>query len=331
MSWIASKKVLSHLGTFLFSIFLLGAALWALYHELQAYKLQDILDSLNALPKVSLLWGIGLTVLGYWIVTAYDWLALKYIRHSLPYPQTAFAAFTSFALANTLGFVLLTSSAIRYRLYLAWGLSGFEIAQVIAFGNLSFWLGMLSIGGILFAIEPIDIPDSLHMPIDSLQPLGGLFIAVMLGYLLLGFWSQDKEFKLGKRSFRLPSGQLSILQILVSILDWGVASSVLYLLLPQTEGLSFPSFFAIYLLAQLAGILSHVPGGLGVFETAIVLLLSPTIPADRTLAALLAYRAIYYFLPFGVAVLMLSWQQWKNRRSKIINKSSEKHYINKSS
>ncbi|HIK31032.1 MAG TPA: UPF0104 family protein [Oscillatoriales cyanobacterium M59_W2019_021] len=320
MSSIANKKVLSHLGAFLFSIFLLGAALWALYHELKAYKLQDILESLNALPKVSLLWGIGLTALGYWIVTAYDWLALQYIRHPLPYPQTAFAAFISFALANTLGFVLLTSSAIRYRLYLAWGLSGFEIAQVIAFGNLSFWLGMLSIGGILFAIEPLEIPDFLKLPINSLQPLGGIFIAITLGYLILSFWSHDKEFKLKRWSFRLPSGKLSILQILVSILDWGVASGILYLLLPQTEGLSFPFFFAIYLLAQLAGILSHVPGGLGVFETAIVLLLSPTIHADRTLAALLAYRAIYYFLPFGVAALMLSFQQWKNRRSKLSNK-----------
>lgn len=315
MSSLANNKLLSHLGTALFSLLLLGAAFWALSGELKAYRLQDILDSLASLPKLSILWGIVLTAMGYSIVTTYDMLALQYIRHPLPYTKTAFAAFTSFAIANNLGFVLLTSSAIRYRFYLNWGLSGFEIAQTIAFGNLSFWLGMLSIGGVLFAIEPISAPESLHLPIHSLQPLGGIFIALTLGYLLLSVLSHQKELKIGKWSFFLPSWQLSSFQILVSILDWGLASGVLYLLLPHPDTLSFPLFFATYLLAQLAGILSHVPGGLGVFETAIVLMLSPSVPADRILAALLAYRAIYYFLPFAVAVLMLGVHEWQNRRS----------------
>lgn len=315
MSSIANQKLLSHLGTALFSLILLSAAFWALSHELKAYRLQDILESLGSLPKISLLWGIVLTAIGYSIVTAYDVLALVYIRHPLPYTKTAFAAFTSFAIANNLGFVLLTSSAIRYRFYLNWGLSAFEIAQVIAFGNLSFWLGMLSIGGVLFAIEPISAPESLHLPIESLQPLGGIFIALTLGYLVLSVLSHQKELKIGKFSFFLPSWKLSLCQILVSILDWGIANSVLYLLLPHPETLSFPLFFAIYLLAQLAGILSHVPGGLGVFETAIVLLLSPTVPADQILAALLAYRAIYYFFPFAVAVLMLGVNEWQKQRS----------------
>lgn len=315
MSSLTNKKLLSHLGTALFSLILLIAAFWALSHELKAYRLQDILESLQSLPKPSLFWGIVLTTIGYWIVTAYDLLALHHIRHPLPYPKIAFAAFTSFAIANNLGFVLLTSSAIRYRFYLGWGLSAFEIAQVIAFGNLSFWLGMLSIGGVLFAIEPLSVPDFLQLPVDSIQLLGGIFIALTLGYLLLSVLSHQKEFNLGKWSFFLPSWQLSSFQILVSILDWGLASGVLYLLMPRVETLSFPLFFAIYLLAQLAGILSHVPGGLGVFETVIVLMLSHTIPADRILAALLAYRAIYYFFPFAVAVLMLGIHEWENRRS----------------
>jgi uncharacterized membrane protein YbhN (UPF0104 family) len=315
MSPIVNKKFLPHLGTALFSLILISAAVWAISHELKAYRLQDIIESLESLPKLSLFWGVLLTTIGYWIVTAYDLLALHYIRRPLPYTKTAFAAFTSFAIANNLGFVLLTSSAIRYRFYLAWGLSAFEIAQVIAFGNLSFWLGMLSIGGVLFTIEPLSIPNFLKLPIDSLQPLGVIFMAITLGYLLLSVWCHQKELKIGKWSFYLPSWQLSSFQILVSILDWGLASGVLYLLLSQTETVSFPYFFAIYLLAQLAGIISHVPGGLGVFETAIVLMLSHTVPGDRVLAALLAYRAIYYFLPFGVAVLMLGLHEWRNRRS----------------
>ncbi len=312
-----NRKHLAQIGTALFSILLFAAALWAIGKELKGYKLSDLLASVASLPKGTIVWAIALTALGDWAMTAYDVLALYYIRHPLPYSKAAFAAFTSFTISNNLGFALLTSSAIRYRLYSAWGLSAIEIAQTIAFGNLSFWLGMLAIGGILFLIEPLPIPSILKLPIDSIHFLGGIFLVLVLGYLILCIISHHKPLKVGKSVFFLPSWRISIAQIIISAIDWALASGVLYILIPSSGKLSFAAFFANYLLAQFAGIVSHVPGGLGVFEGALVLLLSPAIPAHQTLIGLLAYRAIYYLLPFVLASAMLLIYEVRHRTLKV--------------
>jgi uncharacterized membrane protein YbhN (UPF0104 family) len=315
-----NRKHLSHIGTAIFSILLFAAALWGISKELKGYKFSDILTSLAALPKDRIGWAIVMTALGDWAMTVYDVLALYYIRHPLPYRKAAFAAFTSFTISNNLGFALLTSSAIRYRLYSAWGLSVVEIAQTIAFGNISFWLGMLAIGGILFLIEPLPIPGILNLPVSSINILGGIFLALVLGYLILCIVSHHKPLKIGKSVFFLPSWRISIAQIIISALDWVLASGVLYILIPSSTPFSFSAFFANYLLAQFAGVISHVPGGLGVFEGALVLLLSPVIPAHQTLIGLLAYRAIYYLLPFVVASMMLVIYEIRLRAFKIKSK-----------
>jgi uncharacterized membrane protein YbhN (UPF0104 family) len=106
---------------------------------------------------------------------------------------------------------------------------------------------------------------------------------------------------------------LSLMQIFVTSIDWAIAGGVLYVLLPSGPSLSFPAFFGVYLLAQLAGVVSHVPGGLGIFETIILLLLEPSIPAVNLLGALLAYRGIYYFLPLAVALALLGSYEVKQR------------------
>lgn len=308
-----NKKLLSHLGTTLFSIFLLSLALWTLKHELETYTYQDIFNSLREVPKFRLWLAAILTALGYSFMTGYDALAMLYIQHPLPFPKTALAAFTSFALSNSLGFTFLTSSVIRYRLYSAWGLSKIEIASVIAFGNFSFWLGMLAVGGVLFLVEPLAIPTILKLPFTSVHPLGAIFLVLVIGYLILSFLNQHKTLRIGNSVFKIPSIYLSLGQIAISAFDWAIAAAVLYVLLKFLTPLSYPAFFGIYLLAQLAGILSHVPGGLGVFETVIVLLLEPRVSGDQALGALLAYRGIYYFLPLIVGVLSLVWHEFRHR------------------
>jgi len=306
------KKQLSHLGTILFSVLLLGISLWAISREIETYSLRDVANSLRSLPKYRLGLALLLTAIGYWVTTLYDVLALRYIRRSLPYRQAAFAAFTSFAFSNSVGFPLLTSSAIRYRLYLGWGLSIFEITQLIAFGNLSFWLGILTVGGVLFVREPLPVPKLLNWSFASVEMLGIIFLALVSAYLLLSIFGA-RSLKISKWELLLPSPQFSIAQIVLSAVDWGFAVGVLYALVVTPEPLSYFNFFAIYLLALLAGWISNVPGGLGVFETVFILLLPPTIAPDAALGSLLVYRGIYYFLPFGVAVVMLWLREMLHR------------------
>lgn len=300
-----SKQFLARLGTVVLSLTVLALCLWALVGELHAYDYRQVWHSLVVVRRDRLLAAFLFTALGYWAMTGYDVLALYSLRHLLPYPKTALAAFTSIAISNSVGLAFLSSSAIRYRLYSTWGLSKLEVAQVIAFGHLSFWLGMLAIGGVLFLVEPLTVPELLNLPFVSVHPLGAIFLALALGYLVLSVLSRRKTLRWGDVTFKLPSPFISSAQIAISAFDWALAAAVLYLLFPPGTQLSYPAFFGIYLLSQFTGIVSNVPGGLGVFETIMLLLLSPIVPGEQILAALLTYRGIYYFLPLGTAILFL--------------------------
>jgi glycosyltransferase 2 family protein len=309
-----SHKHVSQFGFALLGVLLFGLSLFVIGHELRQYDYRDILQSLSTIPVPYLLLAIGLTLLNYFMLTGYDVLALLYIRRSLPYRRTAIAAIASYAISNSIGFALLTGGAIRYRFYSAWGLSAIDVANVVAFSNLGYWLGLFAVGGVVFLIEPIAIPQLLHLPFESVHSISIIFLITVISYLL---WSA-----LGKRSLKLGKWvlphlpvHLSIAQILITSFDWALAGGVLYSLLP-THPMSFTAFFGIYLLAQIVGLVSHVPGGLGVIETVLLLFLSPAIASDDLLGAMLAYRGIYYFLPLVVALLILGSYEVKQRLPK---------------
>lgn len=293
------RKLLHNLSP-LFGFLLLALSLWAISSELREYTYRDIFNSLAAIPPSRLGLGIGLTSLGYLAMTGYDTLAFRYIRRSLSYKRIAFTSFISYAASNTIGFALLTGSAIRYRFYSAWEISAIAIAQVIAFANFSFWLGLFAVGGVMFLLKPLAIPTQVNLPFISVRPIGFIFLLLIAMYLL-GSIVIRHPFRIRGREFGFPDFGLSLAQIGVSILDWSLAALVLFTLFPHTAPLSYLDFLGIYLLAMTAGVVSNVPGGLGVFETVILLLLSPKLPAAVTLGSLLAYRGVYYFLPLVVA------------------------------
>ncbi|MEH2108940.1 lysylphosphatidylglycerol synthase domain-containing protein [Nostoc sp.] len=288
----------------LFGLLLLVLSLWAIASELRAYNYRDILNSLAAIPKSRLSWAIWLTALGYVVMIGYDILGFNYINRSLSWNKIAFTNFISSAFSNTIGFALLTGSAIRYRFYANWGVSAVAIAQVIAFANFTFWLGMFAVAGLLFLINPLKIPAQLHLPFATVRPIGVIFLLLVAAYLLGSIFIRQPLIIRG-HEFRFPSFKISLVQIAISSFDWILAAAVLYALLPTNISLSYLDFLGIYLLAMFAGVVSNVPGGLGVFETIILLILSSKVSAAAVLGSMLAYRGIYYFLPLLVATGLL--------------------------
>jgi glycosyltransferase 2 family protein len=296
----------------LIGILLLLASGWVMVQEFQQYPLPELWQTFTRIPNAQVWIAIGLTLLALLGFTGYDTLALRYVRHPLPYPKTALVAIISTAISNSVGLALLSSSAIRYRFYAPWGLSTLQITQVIAFCNLSFWLGLLGVGGTLFVGQPIAIPAMLHLPFPDTRPLGVAFLSMIFGYVFVNL-IQGRSLRLHTWVIpHVPVG-LCLAQIAVSALDWGLAAAAFYSLLPPLASLSYSAFFAIYLLAQFAGVVSNVPGGLGVFETVMLLLLRPMFPPKILFGALLAYRVIYYWLPFGLAVLLLAGYEVRHR------------------
>ncbi|WP_017302351.1 phosphatidylglycerol lysyltransferase domain-containing protein [Nodosilinea nodulosa] len=310
-------KRLSQVVPILLSIGLFAISIWAITSEIRKYPPQSILNSIVAIPPWALVLSIILMMINYGFLTGYEALAARFIRHPLPYNKTALVAVISYAISNSVGFALLSGSAIRYRFYAVWGVTPGKIAQIIAFCNLSFWIGLFAVGGLVFTVEPLAVPRILRLPFHTMHPLGLLFLALIAAYLFLSSISR-RSLKI--RGWALPHMQLklSLAQIFVTSCDWALAAAVLYVLLPAHPELTFFIFFGSYLLAQIAGILSNVPGGLGVFETVLILLISPPIASDRLLGALLIYRVVYYFLPLLVGVGLLALYELKQRRHKAV-------------
>lgn len=306
------KKRLINNFSSLLGFVLLGISLATIHHELREYNYQDVFNSLAALPTSRLFLAIGFTIIGYLGMATYDTLAFHYIGHSIAYSKSAFTGFISAAATNTVGFAFLTGSAIRYRFYSAWGVSAIAIAQVIAFENISFWLGLFGVSGVMFLLNPLVIPSQLKLPFISVRPLGIIFLLLVVAYVLGSIVSR-KPLKIREQEFRFPSLKIAIAQIGISTLDWILAGAVLYVLLPSTTSISYANFLGIFLLAMTAGVVSNVPSGLGVFESIILLLLSSKVPPASVLGSLLAYRGVYYFLPLGLATGLLGLYEIRER------------------
>jgi phosphatidylglycerol lysyltransferase len=284
---------------------LFAVALRVLHDTLAQYRYRDVIHYVNALPANQLFLAAILTLLGYLVMTGYDTLAFRYIHHPLPYFKIALASFIGYAFNNNVGFSGLVGGSLRYRLYNAWRLTAVEIAKVIAFCTISFWLGFVLLGGIFFLATPPDIPASVHLPFASIRLLGIVMLLPAIGYML---WIaiRREPVRVKQWEFELPTPGLFVAQVAISCLDWIIAAAVLYILLPDSLPLTFTRFLCIFLLAQIAGVASNVPGGLGIFEAIILVFLAPFFSASAILGALVAFRVIYYLLPLLVAILLLA-------------------------
>ncbi|HYM61322.1 MAG TPA: bifunctional lysylphosphatidylglycerol flippase/synthetase MprF [Thermoanaerobaculia bacterium] len=284
---------------------LFGIALRILQDALAHYRYRDVIAYLRTLGRERIILAVALTILGYLVMTGYDTLAFRYIRHRLPYLKIALASFIGYAFNNNAGFSGLVGGSLRYRLYNAWRLTAIEIAKVIAFCTISFWLGFVLLGGTFFIVAPPQVPPSIHLPFNSVRILGVLMMLPAIAYL--GWIAiRRKPVRIGAWELELPTAGLFVAQVVVSIVDWVIAASVLYVLLPEANPLTFARFVGIFLLAQIAGVVSNVPGGLGVFEAIILVFLAPYYQASSILGALVAFRGIYYLLPLIAATLLLT-------------------------
>jgi len=300
----------------LVALSLFSAALWVLHHELGRYRYHDIIAAFSALPVQNVLRAAVLALFSYAAMAGNDVLAIRYIKYPLSYGRTVFTSVISYALSNNIGISILSAGAARYRIYSSWGLTGTDITRILVFVVTSFWLGFCTVSGIVLFLGPAPLSAAVHLPFFSIRAAGGLFICIVSAYVL---WCALRKRSLKIRGLELavpPSG-LALTQIAVSSVDWLLAAGVLYVLLPPDASLPFTHFIGAYLAAQLSGMISHVPGGLGVFETVIILLLSPGIPASSLMGSLLAYRAVYYLFPLAAAVITFTVYEIIQAREKV--------------
>ncbi|HEX9492230.1 MAG TPA: lysylphosphatidylglycerol synthase domain-containing protein, partial [Thermoanaerobaculia bacterium] len=288
-------------------------ALRVLGTTLARYRYRDIVAYISSLPVDQIILAVVLTLLGYLIMTGYDTLAFEYIRHPLPYRKIALASFIGYAFNNNVGLSGLVGGSLRYRLYTAWRLSAVEVAKVIAFCAISFWLGFVVLGGTFFIVLPPEVPSSVHLPFNSVRLLGVLLLIPAAAYFA---WIaiRREPVRIRQWEFELPTFGLFVAQITISSIDWIVAAGVLYILLPDSLPLTFTRFLGIFFLAQISGVVSNVPGGLGIFEAVILIFLAPFYSAPSIFGALVAFRVIYYLLPLFIATILLATHEIVEKR-----------------
>ena len=289
----------------MFGLVLLVGAVYVVAKMFRHLRLRDITHAVHAIPERALLEGAGLTVCAYLVLTFYDRLATRYAGQRLAWHRTAFASFCAYVLSHNLGFSALSGAAVRYRLYAAWGLSPGEIARVIAFCSLTFFLGSMAIGGAVALFEPRSIPFlGSHLPRLVIMLVGVAFWGVVGAYLTLS--RRVPSVRIAGHEIALPGAVTGIKQVLLAMADVSVTSSILYSLLPHAAGLGYPKFLTIYIASYSAGLLASLPGGLGVFDTAVMLGLSAYLPAAEVLGSVLVFRLYYYIVPLFLAGTMFA-------------------------
>lgn len=274
----------------------------AAYNLTNEVRYDDVLEALSQTTWASVVLAVMFTGLSFAALICYDLNALEYIGRKLPPAPVAMTAFSAYAIGNTAGFGALSGGAIRFRAYSRLGLTPEEIARVIAFVTLSFGIGLLGVSAVSALVTAPRLASVAGMDADVLRLIAIAIIAVLVGLMILG--RNGRVVSIGKLRLRLPDTLTSSRQFLITALDIAASASVLYMLLPETN-VGWPAFFAIYATAVGLGVLSHVPAGLGVFETVMLGALGNAISIDALLGSLVLYRLIYHVLPLVIAVLLV--------------------------
>jgi hypothetical protein len=274
--------------------------LWTVVSEVDAAELRSAFTAAS-LHQVGT--AFAFMALSYLLLTCYDAMALRQLKLAVPYRTTALASFTSYAVSFNLGFPLITAGTVRYWIYAPRGVKASRVASLTVIAGLTFWLGMgLVLGWSLLAqADALAALKGTHPNLNRV--LGLAVLAVVIGYAV---WVA-----LGRRSMtiqgwrlELPGFRLTTAQALIGAADVCAGAAVLYWLLPASVAIPYEVFLSVYVLAVMLGVVSHAPGGLGVFEATILLALSG-MPREAVLGALLLYRLIYYLLPFVLALALL--------------------------
>ena len=293
---------------FLVSIFAIG-------HMLDEITLEKIVSELSRLSYQQISLALLCTIASYWVLSGYDWMALRYLGRQLPYMTVVLATFCSCAISYTVGVNLLSGGSVRYRIYVGAGLSVGDVVRITLFGMIAFSVGTSVVAAMALCLQPDIIAKFTGIPSALLWNIGFFTLSACIAFLALTFWKRT-PIKIARWKVRLPSFQITLSQLIVSIVDMIFAGGCLYILLSEPH-IPFVGFLIVYSLSFIAGMVSHVPGGLGVFDGMMLLAFKEVLPAESLAAALVVYRIVYYLIPLILATAILAIREFRGRSSDI--------------
>jgi phosphatidylglycerol lysyltransferase len=311
------------LVSYLLPVIIFSLALWTLDKQMHNLRSSYILKNIASIPMSHVGIAVLLTFLSYVALTGYDYLATRHINNPLPYKRAAKISFISTSISYSVGFNFLTGSSLRYRLYSSYGLTLLQIWEIIVFCISTFWIGFCFVAGLLFTFYPVKLPDDMpEIPIP-LNIIGILLLLFLATYFIFSF--RKRNIKIKGYQLRIPEPKIAFLQLALSSIDFLVSGSIIYFLLPSNPQLTLLHVLVLFALAQLIGLISTVPGGLGVFEALMLFMLEPYFDTVEIIKPLLLFRAIYYFVPFLLGFFALILYEYEERE-KFLNKVGKATY-----
>src|SRR5690348_1841303 len=304
---LRQKQILHRLGVVI-SVAVIGIACYVLYHMLRGIDTNEVIEAIKSTEPRQIALAALFVAAGYFTLTFYDLFAVRAIGHSeVSYKVNAFAAFTSYSIGHNVGASVFTGGAVRYRIYSAYGLNAIDVAKICFLAGLTFWLGNAAVLGLGITYHPEAAASIDQLPVWLNRVVAIMIILALVGYVVW-VWTQPRSVGRGPWSVQLPGGPLTLLQILIGILDLGFCALAMYVLVPDEPNLGFVVVAVIFVSATLLGFASHSPGGLGVFDAAMLVGLWQ-MDREDLLAGMLLFRLLYYIAPFVLSVILLMFRE----------------------
>jgi uncharacterized membrane protein YbhN (UPF0104 family) len=285
----------------LLNVAFFGVVAFLLITQARTVDWREVIATMRLRPAKELLGAAALAATSFALYSCFDLLGRYYTGHRLSARQVITVNFISYAFNLNMG-SLVGGVAFRYRLYSRLGLDTEVITRVVAISMLTNWLGYLLLAGLAFMIWPLSPPPDWNLDARALQVLGFVLLAAAIAYLLLCGLARRRTWTVKGHELSLPSPRFALVQLTVSSVNWLMMAGAMYILLD--EQVAYPVVLEVLLVAAIAGVITHVPAGLGVLEAVFIALLSHQLPKNELLAALLAYRAIYYLVPLAIATAL---------------------------
>ena len=288
------RKTILTYGTLVLGLGLAGYLLWNIFSE---YTWSDIVQSVSEIPTANLLAAFGFCAASYVCLTGFDWAGVRYVKNDLAYPKIALASFVSLSIGQSVGLAGLSSGGLRYRYYAHWGMNTEDVAKIVLLSGVTVGIGLAMLTGIVMIINPADGAEVLRVNEATVLAIGIACLAAVAGYLALAKFARAPV-RIRKWTFQMPPLRLALAQVVIGTVNFALVAAALREVMAAASDVSYLKAATAYVLANVAIIVTHAPGGLGVLEATVRHVMGD----QASIGSLVAFRVIYFFIPLAIGI-----------------------------
>jgi len=272
-----------------------AAAGYLLYHTFREYSLSDIIGSVREIPARNLATAFFFSFCSYLCLTGFDWAGVRYVKSDLAYPKISLASFIALSIGQSVGLAGLSSGALRYRYYAHWGLSGEDVAKIVVLSGVTVGIGLATLCGIVMIVNPSDAAGVLRLSESAIVAIGVACVGATVAYLCLAAYLRT-PLKIRSWTFQMPTLRIAVWQVIIGTINFAFVSACLREVMAVSADVSYLKAATAFALANVAILVTHAPGGLGVLEATV----RHVMGEQASIGSLVAFRAIYFFIPFFI-------------------------------